>query len=45
VNGADLGLLLAGWGPCGTPCPGDLDANGQVNGADLGLLLANWTAG
>ena len=43
VNGADLGLLLAGWGACGTPCPADLDGNGQVNGADLGLLLANWT--
>jgi hypothetical protein len=43
VNGADLGLLLAGWGTCGTPCPGDLDGNGVVNGADLGLLLANWT--
>jgi hypothetical protein len=42
VNGADLGLLLAGWGACGTPCPGDLDGNGVVNGADLGLLLAAW---
>ena len=42
VNGADLGLLLAGWGPCGTPCPGDLDGNGVINGADLGLLLAVW---
>jgi len=42
VNGADLGLLLAGWGPCGTPCPGDLDGNGVINGADLGLQLAVW---
>jgi hypothetical protein len=42
VNGADLGLLLAAWGTCGTPCPGDLDGNGVVNGADLGLLLAAW---
>jgi hypothetical protein len=44
VNGADLGLMLAGWGACGTPCPGDLDGNGAVNGADLGLLLAAWSA-
>jgi hypothetical protein len=44
VNGADLGLMLAGWGTCGSPCPGDLDGNGTVNGADLGLLLAAWSA-
>jgi hypothetical protein len=44
VNGADLGLMLAGWGACGSPCPGDLDGNGTVNGADLGLLLAAWSA-
>ena len=44
VNGADLGLMLAGWGACGNPCPGDLDGNGAVNGADLGLLLAAWSA-
>ena len=44
VNGADLGLMLSGWGACGTPCPGDLDGNGAVNGADLGLLLAAWSA-
>jgi hypothetical protein len=44
VNGADLGLMLAGWGACGSPCPGDLDGNGAVNGADLGLLLAAWSA-
>lgn len=43
VNGADLGLLLAGWGVCGVPCPGDLDGNGVINGADLGSLLANWS--
>jgi glucose/arabinose dehydrogenase len=42
VDGADLGLLLAGWGTCGTPCPGDLDANGVVNGADIGILLGSW---
>ena len=42
VDGADLGLMLAGWGTCGTPCPADLDANGVVNGADIGILLGNW---
>ena len=42
VNGADVGLLLAAWGPC-DGCPEDLDDNGVVNGADLGLLLAEWT--
>lgn len=42
VNGADLGLLLAGWGE---PGPTDLNGDGTTNGADLGLLLAAWTAG
>ena len=40
VNGADLGLLLGGWG---VPGPGDLNNDGNVNGADLGLLLGSWT--
>ena len=42
VNGADLGLMLAEWGPC-SGCDGDLTGDGQVNGADLGLLLADWS--
>ncbi|MCH2161258.1 MAG: hypothetical protein MK085_05225 [Phycisphaerales bacterium] len=42
VNGADLGLLLALWGPC-PGCPEDLNNDGDINGADLGLLLAAWT--
>jgi len=41
VDGADLGILLAGWGGDGV---GDLDGDGQVDGADLGLLLAAWSA-
>lgn len=41
VNGADLGLMLAAWGPC-SGCPEDLNGDGQVNGADLGLMLADW---
>lgn len=44
VNGADLGLLLAAWGPCPAGCcTADLDRDGQVGGADLGLLLASWS--
>lgn len=46
VNGADLGVLLGGWG-CGTPCPAcraDLNHDGLINGADLGLLLGAWGA-
>jgi hypothetical protein len=45
INGADLGSLLANWGPCpgGTPgCPGDLNNSGIVDGADLGTMLSNW---
>jgi hypothetical protein len=39
VDGADLGLLLAGWGSSSP----DLDGNGLCDGADLGLLLAAWS--
>ena len=43
VDGADLGLLLGGWGLCtSTPCLGDLNEDGRVDGADLGLLIADW---
>lgn len=40
VNGADLGILLGGWGPGGGEF--DLSADGMVDGADLGMLLALW---
>jgi hypothetical protein len=40
VNGADLGLLLSGWGQ---PGPTDLNHDGTTNGADLGLLLSHWS--
>ena len=39
VDGADLGLMLAGWN---APGEGDLNGDGVVDGADLGLLLAAW---
>jgi hypothetical protein len=42
VNGADLGTLLAGWGPCATDCAGDVNNDGIVDGVDLGSLLAAW---
>jgi len=42
VNGADLGILLGFWGPCGTVCLGDIDENGVVDGDDLGTLLGGW---
>jgi len=43
VDGADLGALLAFWGPAGTVLPeADLNRDGIVNGEDLGILLANW---
>jgi hypothetical protein len=39
VGGADLGILLGGWG---LPGPADLDHDGAVTGADLGALLGAW---
>jgi hypothetical protein len=39
VNGADLSILLSGWG---MPGPADLDGNGTVGGSDLAILLGNW---
>lgn len=45
VDGGDLGVLLANWGPVTSTSLSracDLDGDGIVNGADLGMLLANW---
>lgn len=39
VNGADLGALLANWGPNSNL---SLDGDDDVDGADLAALLANW---
>lgn len=45
INGADLGILLAYWGPT-TSSPAsqrcDLVRDGFVDGLDLGYLLASW---
>lgn len=43
VGPGDLGMLLAGWGPCGPgECRADLDRDGVVGPGDLGMLLAAW---
>lgn len=39
VDGADLGVVLGGWGGSGA---GDLNADGVVDGSDLGILLGSW---
>jgi hypothetical protein len=42
VNGADLAILLAFWGPSGLFPAADIDASGAVDGADLAILLSGW---
>jgi hypothetical protein len=43
VDGADLGALLAFWGPVSPAFPrADINGDGTVNGADLGILLSVW---
>lgn len=44
VNGIDLGVLLAQWGPSSTIRPSDFNRDGFVNGDDLGFLLGSWGA-
>lgn len=41
-DGADLGELLAAYGPC-PQCPGDLNGDGVVNVSDLSIALANYS--
>ena len=43
VGGADLALLLSGWGAC-VGCIEDINGDGQVNGADLTIILNNWSS-
>lgn len=38
VDGADLGVLLSGWGSA----LGDLSGDGMVDGTDLGIMLGAW---
>jgi hypothetical protein len=42
VNGVDLGVLLAQWGPALPSTVADLNRDGAVDGSDLGQLLAAW---
>lgn len=44
VDGADLAILLAEWGPCPAKglCPADLNGDGTIDGGDLGILLGFW---
>jgi hypothetical protein len=43
VDGADLGAMLAFWGPVSPAFPrADINGDGNVNGADLGILLSLW---
>lgn len=45
VNAADIGILLAAWGPCPSQpqtCPADLNGDGVVNASDLGIVLGQW---
>lgn len=41
VDGADLGVMLGSWGPCGA-CIANINGQGGVDGADLGILLGSW---
>ena len=41
VGGADLGILLGGWGGSGTA---DLNGDGTIDGQDLGAMLGAWGA-
>ncbi len=41
VDGLDLGVLLASWGPC-AGCAADINGDGTVDSFDLAVLLAAW---
>jgi hypothetical protein len=42
VDGVDLGIVLAAWGPALDPHPADVNQDCAVDGLDLGALLASW---
>ena len=43
MDAADIGLVIASWGPC-PGCTADLTGDGLVNSSDLGLVIAAWTS-
>ncbi len=43
VDGSDLAILLAAWGPCPGFCPPDFNDDDVVDGEDLAQLLSLWT--
>lgn len=44
VNGADVSMMVARWGPITQDSNRfvDLDSNSKVNGADISILVAHW---
>jgi len=42
VDGADLAIVLARWGPADATGAGDIDGDGIVGGSDLAVVLSNW---
>lgn len=42
VDGADLAVILGGWGSACSGCPEDLTGDDLIDGADLAVLLGAW---
>lgn len=42
VDGQDLAVVLAAWGPVNGSSTADFDGNGEVDGQDLAVILAGW---
>ncbi|NBQ14127.1 MAG: hypothetical protein EBU31_05830 [Proteobacteria bacterium] len=42
VNGADISVILAFWGPNPIFTAADTNHDGSVNGADIAEVLTNW---
>ncbi|MCP3903102.1 MAG: hypothetical protein GY715_05645, partial [Planctomycetes bacterium] len=42
VGFSDILAVFGSWGPCGVPCPEDLNGNGTVDFADVLALFGAW---